>query len=227
MFNKGAEEILGYRADEIKGHKEYSDIYPPGKADDVMRRLRSPEEGGAGRLAPVRLDLVSAQDEPVPVVLSAAIIYEGGREHAIVITFSDLREQQQMEMELRRQLVETEKLAAIAELSGAAAHELNQPLTVISAYAELLENALPPADPSRPAIETIAREVERMAAIVRKIGHLTHYETRDYVGSAKILDLDRATGIEADSISQEVIGVATTGAETTRTEQHTRPSDEP
>ena len=32
-----------------------------------------------------------------------------------------------------------------------------------------------------------------MAEIVKKIGHITKYETTDYVGSAKMIDLDRAT----------------------------------
>lgn len=36
------------------------------------------------------------------------------------------------------------------------------------------------------------RESERMADIVRKIGKITRYETKSYVGAQKILDLDRA-----------------------------------
>jgi hypothetical protein len=36
-------------------------------------------------------------------------------------------------------------------------------------------------------------EAERMAEIVRKIGKITKYETKSYVGAAKILDLDKAS----------------------------------
>ena len=32
-----------------------------------------------------------------------------------------------------------------------------------------------------------------MAAIVRKIGKITKYETKSYVGKARILDLDRSS----------------------------------
>ena len=32
-----------------------------------------------------------------------------------------------------------------------------------------------------------------MAAIVRKLGSLTRYETKSYVGGAQIIDLDRST----------------------------------
>jgi hypothetical protein len=38
-----------------------------------------------------------------------------------------------------------------------------------------------------------------MADIVRKIGKLTHYETKAYVGQQKIIDLDKA----AESIPPE------------------------
>ena len=38
----------------------------------------------------------------------------------------------------------------------------------------------------------ILQEGERMADIVRKIGKITRYETKSYVGAAKILDLDRS-----------------------------------
>jgi hypothetical protein len=37
-----------------------------------------------------------------------------------------------------------------------------------------------------------------MADIVRKIGKITKYETKSYVGEQKILDLDKASG-SADS----------------------------
>jgi len=35
-------------------------------------------------------------------------------------------------------------------------------------------------------------EAERMAEIVKKIGRITRYETKEYVGSASILDLDKS-----------------------------------
>ena len=42
------------------------------------------------------------------------------------------------------------------------------------------------------AVGIILSEAERMAGIVKKIGKITKYETTDYVGSARMLDLDRA-----------------------------------
>ena len=78
------------------------------------------------------------------------------------------------------------------ELAGAAAHELNQPLTSVMGYAQVLLRKLGPTDAHVGAVKTILDEADRMAAIVRKLGGLTRYETKSYVGGAQIIDLDRS-----------------------------------
>jgi hypothetical protein len=76
------------------------------------------------------------------------------------------------------------------------------------AYAELLMRKLDPpkeGDEESPvwsAAKVIFTQAERMAEIVRKIGKITRYETKSYVGRARILDLDRATG-ESDEASPQ------------------------
>src|SRR5208283_4878081 len=90
------------------------------------------------------------------------------------------------------QILAQERQAIVAELAGAAAHELNQPLTSVMAYAELLKRRLEPETGPYSAAEVIFNEAERMAEIVRKIGKITKYETKSYVGRARILDLDRS-----------------------------------
>jgi signal transduction histidine kinase len=80
------------------------------------------------------------------------------------------------------------------ELAGVAAHELNQPLTSIMGYAEMLRRRVPEGDPGRKGLDVICREAERMAGIVRKIGQITSYQTKPYVGSSQILDLSGSSG---------------------------------
>jgi signal transduction histidine kinase len=137
----------------------------------------------------MRTEVVSKAGERIPVNLSAVILYELGKEVATVGIFSDLRERLAVERDLARAQV-------TAELAGAAAHELNQPLTAVLGYAELLLKRAPPDDSRRAALEAIARESGRLAEIVRKIGKITRYETKAYVGDTRIVDLDRAGGDE-------------------------------
>jgi signal transduction histidine kinase len=101
-----------------------------------------------------------------------------------------------LEAELRKAkefLAEAEKAAVISELAGAAAHELNQPLTSVLGFSELLFRRTQENEQGREELLAIFREAERMAAIVRKIGTITRYETTAYVGKKRIVDLDRAS----------------------------------
>jgi signal transduction histidine kinase len=165
-------------------------------AHEVMRLLRSAEHGGGGRLEPVRRDLLTAAGERVPVSISAALVHDDdGREIATVGIFSDQRERLRMEERLasaQEKLAISEKQAVAVELAGAAAHELNQPLTSVMGYAQVLMRKLGSGDAHLPIVRTILDEADRMAAIVRKLGSLTRYETKSYVGGAQIIDLDRS-----------------------------------
>lgn len=201
LFNKGAQELYGYDADEAIGKMSARQLYPGEGAREVMRMLKSTGHGGVGRLEPVRIEAVDKRGVIFPISLTAAIIHEDGEATATFGIFTDLRERVRVEQQLaqaQEKLALSEKQALVAELAGATAHELNQPLTSVMGYAELLLRKLPSDSPFFRAAEVIHRESQRMAEIVRKIGKLTRYETKSYVGEQKILDLDRAAGDDPD-----------------------------
>lgn len=196
LFNQGAERIYGYRAEDVVGRLTTRDLYPAGGAADVMRRIKSDSYGGPGRLSPTNMHALGKDGQLIPMRLSAAMIYERGEAVATFGIFTDLREKLRVEerlAEAQQKLASTEKQALIAELAGTAAHELNQPLTSVMAYAELLKRKLDPESAEHRAATIMVREAERMADIVRKIGKMTKYETKSYVGEQKILDLDKAS----------------------------------
>lgn len=196
LFNKAAETLSGHRAEAVLGRMNVRTLYSEGTARKIMTLMRSPQHGGVGRLRNVRQDILSTSGQIIPVLLSASIVYEEGAEVATIGMFSDLRERMRIEEHLRlaqEKLKINEKQSLVAQLAGTTAHELNQPLTSILGYVELLRRRVGPDDPHRSALDTILREVERMAEIVRKIGRITRYETMDYVGGTQILDLERAS----------------------------------
>jgi PAS domain S-box-containing protein len=198
LFNTGAERIYGYSQSDVIQKMHVTQLYPPGGAAEVMRLLRSPTHGGPGRLEQIRFEALDKDGKRVPINLSAAMILdELGKPYATVGIFGDLREKLRVEERLaqaQEKLALSEKQALIAELAGTAAHELNQPLTSVMGYAELLIRKVVAGSPEHRAASVIVKEAERMADIVRKIGKITKYETKSYVGAQKILDLDRAAG---------------------------------
>jgi PAS domain S-box-containing protein len=197
LFNRAAQRCYDYELDEVVGKLNISQLYPPGVAQEIMRLILSGEYGGAGRLEDYHCDMLDRAGSHVPVALSASLIYEDCEPIAMVGLFTDLRERMRMQERLdaaQHELRSREKEAAIAELAGAAAHELNQPLTSVMGYAQLLKRRLEEDASAHTAADIILTEAERMAEIVRKIGKITKYETKTYVGGAKIIDLDKATG---------------------------------
>lgn len=197
LFNAGAERLYGYPREDVIGKLSVTQLYPGDGARDVMRMLSSEERGGIGRLEPVRTEALDRAGNVFPISLSAATIYENGKAVATFGIFTDLRERVRVEEQLAQateKLESSEKQALLAELAGATAHELNQPLTSVMGYADLLVRKLDADSPAHRAASVIQSQSQRMAEIVRNIGRLTRYETKSYVGEQRILDLDRSVG---------------------------------
>ena len=191
LFNRAAERMYGKSPSEVVG-TDIRTLYPEGTAEKIMREIRA----GGGRIEDLKIEIIDGTGVEVPVSFAGALIMEGDTPVGSVGIFTDLREKMRMEQRLQaaqEQLLAQERQAVVAELAGAAAHELNQPLTSVRNYATLLRRLLEQGTSASAAAEVIEGEAERMAEIVRKIGKITKYETKSYVGKQKILDLDRAS----------------------------------
>lgn len=95
--------------------------------------------------------------------------------------------------ELQERVVEGERLKALLELAGAAAHEINQPLTVIVGYADLMLRRSQEEDPSRPLLRAILDNATQIAGTLKKFQTIRRYESKTYLGDIKILDVERST----------------------------------
>jgi PAS domain S-box-containing protein len=196
LFNRASARIFGYNPADVVGKMSVEKLYPPGVAREVMRKIRDPDVSGYGRVEDFRVEMLGADGRSIPVQISASLVVESGRPIGSVGIFTDLREKMRVQAELEHaqdELRNREKQALIAELAGAAAHELNQPLMIVGAYAQLLARQVEADAEARKTAEVITAEAQRMADIVRKVGSITKYETKSYVGEAKILDLELAS----------------------------------
>jgi len=173
IFNKGAEHLTGYTAEEVIGKIHITQIYPEGIAKEIMTKLRSPEFGGIGKFSPTQLNVVNKKGEEIPIQLSAALIYDGtGKELASVGIFTDLRHQLEMEKEIQeieQALIQSEKLAAMGRLTSQIAHELNNPIYGIMNTLDLLKSEIPPESKRRRILELSLSETHRLAEMLRNM----------------------------------------------------------
>jgi two-component system NtrC family sensor kinase len=122
-----------------------------------------------------------------------------GAEHAVdrvVVVVRDVTTQRMLEASLAR----SEKLAAVGRLAAGIAHEINNPMTVISANAQILHEELAPDHPYYGSAELIDRASERAAKIMRNLLDFSRAEQFEFMET----DLNRSLEEAVSLIEVEV-----------------------
>lgn len=172
IFNEAAAEMVGYPPNEAINNLNIREIYPGDGARDVMRRLRSDDFGGKGKLKNYRTELLRRDGTTFPIELSAAVVYEGERETATVGFFYDMREKIRMDNELKQaqvQLMQAEKMSSLGKLSAGVAHQLNNPIGGIVLYSQILMEEYDLPQDVRKDLQRILDDAERAQQIVREL----------------------------------------------------------
>ncbi|TSE30337.1 C4-dicarboxylate transport sensor protein DctB [Tepidimonas thermarum] len=91
----------------------------------------------------------------------------------------------------QQQLIKSEKLAAIGQLTASVAHEINNPIAVIQGNLDLIRDALgPAAAPVQAELQLIDAQIERMRLIVTQL--LQHARPTEFAGYVEPLSLGQA-----------------------------------
>ncbi len=109
----------------------------------------------------------------------------------VIEVVRDITHQRQLEQEKMERM----KLQGVIEMAGTAAHELNTPLFAALGTAQLLRDDLTSRE-LIDDIDMIIRNMKKMADLTRQMTAATGFESRDYVGTTKIIELQSKNGIK-------------------------------
>ncbi|MDG0817379.1 PAS domain-containing sensor histidine kinase [Bdellovibrio svalbardensis] len=94
----------------------------------------------------------------------------------------EIQTERQIE-EARAKLIANTKMAALGEMSGGIAHEINNPLTVIQARAfqltQMVESGRPDTEKIKQAAESISRTADKIAKIVKSLRSFSREGSND------------------------------------------------
>jgi two-component system NtrC family sensor kinase len=141
------------------------------KSDDVVKDIATAmfkNDVWEGELVAARKN-----GEEVTVQVSAAMVRdEHGNPIQTISSFLDITELRRLGEEKQRmeeQLQITGRLAAVGELTAGVAHELNNPLAAVQAYAELLNERDDLDETTKSDVETIYKEAQRASRITSNL----------------------------------------------------------
>jgi len=101
----------------------------------------------------------------IPIWLSITPIYLDGTKIGYMGIEADISERKNLE----QQIIQTEKLATIGQLSAGIAHEIGTPLNIISGNAEFMMLDMKPTDTGYAELTTIIDQTRRVSQLIRQL----------------------------------------------------------
>ncbi|MCW5209474.1 response regulator, partial [Desulfobulbus sp. US1] len=160
ICNQGSQSLVGYEQDEMAGQPLHAFL-----TEEIctawVQQLVADEQ--AEPLQNQETSLQNAYDEKIPVLASASPIRdEAGEVHGAVFVLRDLRERKKLEEQVYR----SKRMESIGLMAGGVAHDLNNILSGIIGYPELLLKTLPENSNLREPLEAILESGQRAAMVV-------------------------------------------------------------
>ncbi|HEY6057756.1 MAG TPA: ATP-binding protein [Candidatus Limnocylindrales bacterium] len=160
VWNPAAERLFGWTWPEVVGHALPVGLAPADGSPGLRERIERTEAGETIRGDRVRCRTKSG-DEVIVEVHGAIRRDASGRPIGIIVQAIDVTDRSALEAQLQQ----AQKMEAVGQLAGGIAHDINNSLTAVGGFAELIEMST-----DDPAIKADARTI---SDAVGRAGRLT------------------------------------------------------
>ena len=158
-FNAAAEEITGYKQENLRG-KDASILFGEfgGMASTALAAVEN------DRPSPrFEADCLTSEGMRLRLGFSISPLFlESGETSGMVITFQDLTQVRALEESSRRQ----DRLAAIGRMAASIAHEIRNPLAAMRGSIQMLRSEMDDNSEQTELMEIILRESDRLNGII-------------------------------------------------------------
>jgi len=173
LWNRAAETMFGYKEGEILGKELHTVLVPRRYHPEYMQRFAEFIMTGAGPVIGKTMELSALKEDGTefPIELSVSSLSLKGHRHAVGIV-RDITGRKQDEAERARlhdRLQRAQKMEAIGTLAGGVAHDLNNILSGIVSYPDLLLTQIPADSPLSRPLQTIRRSGKKAADVVQDL----------------------------------------------------------
>jgi two-component system sensor kinase FixL len=184
-FNRAAEEMFGHRETDVCGCSINLLMPEPHHSNHDSYLSRYFETGKAAIIGKGReVTGLKKDGRTFPIYLSVGEIKQadGNRYLGIIRDLSEVRATQEQVRKLEEQLLHADRLVILGELTAGIAHEINQPLTAIAAYADagqkmIERRADTPQQDINSIFERIGVQSRRAAEVVQRLRRLVRSGT--------------------------------------------------
>jgi diguanylate cyclase (GGDEF)-like protein/PAS domain S-box-containing protein len=98
IFNEAAEELTGYTAAEVVNTLHVTQLYhPPETARQIKKLIYRPDRDGVGRARNIEVTLKTRKGQLVPILVSAAVLFDNDTEVGSLGYFHDLTHTKHLE----------------------------------------------------------------------------------------------------------------------------------